>query len=520
MKGQGAEIKNDLYVLVHSCGMVFDFRQVTGSVKGKVDQNLLPEGISQVVLMDKEGNVYSQRQFFIKKRRSGLMISSNKKRYRARELVELELEFDKTFEGVPEGSFSLTVTDDQKVKQDSLEDNILSNLLLTSYLKGYIKDPAYYFNDTAAILEHHLDLVMQTHGWTRFDPGKIARGEFPKEKYEIEVGQVISGTVKNFWGKDSKGAGITLLSNYGDSRLTETDERGRFVIDDLLFKDSTLFFVQALNVKGRRGVEVMVDPERFLTSEYFLPNVLNVKEEDDKFLEKFSQNYYYENGQKIYVLDEVNVTRQKVNKNSSFYDHVARYQVDSAQLAELPDVDIFQLVQLQFPGVTIGADSLGNPCPFYRGKQMYILVNDFEEDINIVRMFPKRELLGMALLEPIHGKMFFGDRGRDGVLLITRNPNYIPKKEQRVNILPFRLLGYQTPEEFYVPRYDVDSVRRDNRYDIRTTIYWNPVVKLTRGEKAKVSFYTADLYGTYSVILEGITRDGVVCRQREKLRLE
>ncbi|MFR7810260.1 MAG: hypothetical protein ACLU4N_13910, partial [Butyricimonas faecihominis] len=213
--------------------------------------------------------------------------------------------------------------------------------------------------------------------------------------------------VKNFWGKDSKGAGITLLSNYGDSRLTETDERGRFVIDDLLFKDSTLFFVQALNVKGRRGVEVMVDPERFLTSEYFLPNVLNVKEEDDKFLEKFSQNYYYENGQKIYVLDEVNVTRQKANKNSSFYDHVARYQVDSAQLAELPDVDIFQLVQLQFPGVTIGADSLGNPCPFYRGKQMYILVNDFEEDINIVRMFPKRELLGMALLEPYTGKFFW-----------------------------------------------------------------------------------------------------------------
>lgn len=41
-----------------------------------------------------------------------------------------------------------------------LEDNILSNLLLTSYLKGYIKDPTYYFNDTTTILEHHLELVM------------------------------------------------------------------------------------------------------------------------------------------------------------------------------------------------------------------------------------------------------------------------------------------------------------------------------------------------------------------------
>ena len=521
IKGEEAEIKNDLYVLVHSCGMIFDFRQVTGPVKGKVDKNLLPEGISQVVLMDKDGNVYSQRQFFIKKKeRLTVVISSNKKRYRARELVELEIDFDKVFKGMLEGSFSLAITDDQKVKQDSLEDNILSNLLLTSYLKGYIKDPAYYFNDTTTILEHHLDLVMQTHGWTRFDPGKIARGEFPKEKYEIEVGQIISGKVKNFWGKDAKGAGITLLSNYGDSRLTETDEQGRFVIDDLLFNDSTLFFVQALNVKGRRNVEVMVDTEHFLTPEYFLPNTLEIKEEDDKFLEKYSQNYYYEDGQKIYVLDEVRVTRQRMNKNRSFYDHVARYQVDSAQLAELPDVDIFQLAQLRFPGVTIGMDSVGNPCPLYRGKQLYILVNDFEEDINIVRMLPKEEILGMALLEPMYGKMFFGDRGGDRVLLITRDPSCIPKKEQWANILPFRLLGYQTPEEFYVPRYDVDSVRLDNRYDERTTIYWNPLVKLAKGEKVKVAFYTADLYGTYSVTLEGITKEGVVCRCQEKLKLE
>lgn len=521
MKGEDAEITNELYVLVHSCGVVFDFRRVTGPVRGRIDENLLPEGISQVVLMDKEGHVYSQRQFFVqRKQRTEIEIKSNKKHYRARERVELEIGFNETFGEVPEGSFSLAITDDQSVKQDSLEDNIISNLLLTSYLKGYIKDPAYYFSDTTEEIAHHLDLVMQTHGWTRFDAGKIARGEFPKTKYEIEVGQIISGKVKNFWGKDSKGASIVLLSNYGAYRMTETDEEGRFLIDDLLFNDSTLFFVQALNVKGRRNVEVMVDAECFLLPSYSLPNAMEVKEEDDEFQRKYSLNYYYENGQKVYVLDEVNVVRRKVNKNRSFYDHLARYQLDSLQLADLPDIDIFQLAQMQFPGVSIGVDSVGNPCPFFRGQQMYVLVNDFEEDINIVRMLPKRELLGMALLEPMHGRMFFGERGGNGVLLITRNPNYIPRREQRANILPFKLLGYQTPEEFYVPRYDVDSVRQDNRYDERTTIYWNPVINLTPGKKATVSFYTADNYGTYSVILEGITRDGTVYRKRSSLLLK
>lgn len=88
-----------------------------------------------------------------------------------------------------------------------------------------------------------------------------------------------------------------------------------------------------------------------------------------------------------------------------------------------------------------------------------------------------------------------------------------------MNLVSFKLLGYQEPQEFYVPRYDVDSVRQDSRYDERTTIYWNPVVKVQRGKKARVSFYTADTYGTYSVIVEGVTRDGAVCRKRSTLIL-
>ena len=52
-------------------------------------------------------------------------------------------------------------------------------------------------------------------------------------KYTLEIGQVISGRVNNFWGKKSKGANIVLISNYGLCRMAETDETGNFLIDGL-----------------------------------------------------------------------------------------------------------------------------------------------------------------------------------------------------------------------------------------------------------------------------------------------
>ena len=535
MRGERAETEEEMYAVVHSRGLVFDVRRVDGPTRGRIDASLLPEGISQVLLMDGEGRVHSQRRFFVRRASgNGAEARSDKSSYTARERVTLSLGL--AGEVASAGSFSLSVTDDGQVWQDPMEDNIVSNLLMTSYLRGYIKDPGYYFSDTTEEVARHLDLVMQTHGWTRFDPEKIARGEFPKERYEIELGQVISGQVTNFWGKESGGAEIVLLSNYGDYRMTETDTAGRFEVDDLVFRDSTLFFVQALKAgkersgkkgmkaiagRGRRNVEVAVDPERFLEPFYQLPNTMETKEEEDGVMDRFSRDYYYVDGQRVYILEEVEVKRSKVKKSYSFYDHLALYQADSAKLADLPDGDFFQLVTWAIPGVTEKVGEDGELTLQYRGKDLYVLLNDLEEEMVFVRALRKEQVTSISLLEPLKGQLFFGEKGKDGVLLVTTNTNFIPPTpRQRPNVLPIRLLGYQIPEAFYVPRYDVDSVRRDNRYDERTTIYWNPVVKLEPGRETEVSFYTADMPGTYTVVLEGVTRDGQVLRKRTRLTVE
>lgn len=52
--------------------------------------------------------------------------------------------------------FLLAVTDAGKIERDSTQDHILSYLLLSSDIKGYIEDPAYYFRDGRVATRRYL----------------------------------------------------------------------------------------------------------------------------------------------------------------------------------------------------------------------------------------------------------------------------------------------------------------------------------------------------------------------------
>lgn len=518
--GEDAGEPEGLHVLVVSGGKVLDIRQVKRKTYGYIDLKLLPEGITQVVLLDETGRVYSRRQFFVK-HEGKLSCHSDKREYGTRELVELEM----AYTGMNGGTFSLAVTEEKKVVEN--EGHICSNLLLTSNVKGYVENPGYYFSSGSEEVERHLDLVMQTHGWTRFDPGKIAAGEFPNLKYEIEMGQVISGRVKNFWGAESTGAEVSLFSNKGHSCRVKTDSTGFFRIDSLLFPDSTCFVMQVLSANGRHRVEVELDRDSLITPRYNLfPSRGEKKQQVDSLPEEFTGEYYYVNGQKIYVLDEVKVKRRRAENRYSFYDSYATVCRDSARLADMAKScdDFFQLLE-DIPGISVEMEKYENCIKRY-DKNMTVLVNGFDVDMHILRFMPMDMLLNISVLDYYDAAKLFLDREIEegGLLLIYADPKYYPaiinRKRERVNMSSFTLSGYQEPAEFYVPRYDVDSVRLDTTPDRRTTIYWNPVVKLEPGKRTKVSFYTADEKGTYTVILEGVTRDGVVCRQRKKLEVK
>lgn len=533
-RGEDAVKPERLYVMVYAGGRVIDIREVDGRTRGRIDSRLLPEGIVQVSLLDEEGRIYSQRLFFVKhdeERR--LTCRADKRTFGRRDAVSLEI-------GLPDGeagTFSLAVTDDGKVVVDDRRENIRSNLLLTSLLRGTIQNPGYYFREEGEEVDRHLDLVMLTHGWSRFDPGRIARGEFPKERYEIEMGQEIRGRVKNFWGKDLERAKVSLISNRGHLYTVETDSVGRFEIDSIVFPDSTRFVAQVLNVEGHRGVELEIERECLLMPRYeWMESVRKCGERAEE-QEKWQADYYDENGQLVHVLKEVEVKRKRKNDWESVYEVFATYRMDSTRVEEMAkECDMFFQLLKMIPGVSIELVEGKDKIMRY-GKPMRVLVNGYEEDIEILRLMPLDMVKGMMILDAYYASKMFRtpamgeniwmnskEREQMDMLLIEANPKFYPTMMEmrpgRVNLSTFSLLGYQEPAAFYVPKYEIDSVRNGTIPDRRRTVYWQPVVRVESGEKTRVHFYTADDAGTYTVVLEGVTRKGQVCRLRKKLKVE
>ena len=79
-------------------------------------------------------------------------------------------------------NMSLSVTDAIVGRQTS-GDNIISRILLTGDIKGYVHNPTYYFSNNSDSVAGHLDLVMLTHGWRRYNWSNLARGRKPVFKY-------------------------------------------------------------------------------------------------------------------------------------------------------------------------------------------------------------------------------------------------------------------------------------------------------------------------------------------------
>jgi hypothetical protein len=80
--------------------------------------------------------------------------------------------------------------------------------------------------------------------------------------------------------------------------------------------------------------------------------------------------------------------------------------------------------------------------------------------------------------------------------------------------------GCQTQNEFYSPDYST-FVKRDSRIpDFRNTLLWKPDLHTRKDGKAEISFFTADESADYTIVVEGITSDGIAGYSSASFRIE
>ena len=68
--------------------------------------------------------------------------------------------------------------------------------------------------------------------------------------------------------------------------------------------------------------------------------------------------------------------------------------------------------------------------------------------------------------------------------------------------------GLQRQQVFYTPLYENQKQRESRMPDRRNLLFWAPQVNLDNQGKGQLEFYTSDLTGKYTIVVEGISSDG------------
>lgn len=512
-KTEATEWPQKLFLLAHTRGKLAILQPINPKrTFGKMNDSLFTEGITHFMLIDEQGNALSERLIFVPDHKPNQwQITTDQPTYGKREKVSLQIAA-KDSEGNPvEGTFSVSITDRKSIQPDSLADNILSNLLLTSDLKGYVEDPAFYFLNQDARTLRSIDYLMMTHGWRRHKMENVLRTPSLNFTNYIEKGQTISGRIMGFFGANVKKGPICVLApKYNIIATTETDEKGQFIVNTS-FRDSTTFLVQARTKKGFAGVDILMDPPQYPVATHKAPYFNGATTFMEDYLMNTRDQYYMEGGMRVYNLKEVTVTakRERPSSKSIYTGGINTYTVEEDRLQGYGQTAFDAASRL--PSVTI---TNGSEIHIRNNSEPAIIVIDdivYEDASDILKDIQVSDMSSISLLRGADA-VILGPRATGGAVVITlKDPRNLPARPAQ-GIITYTPLGYSESVEFYHPTYDTPEKKNAQRSDFRSTVYWNPELRLDAEGKATIEYYTPDSTAPEDIIIEGVDKNGKVCR--------
>ena len=512
-KTEATEWPQKLFLLAHTRGKLAILQPINPKrTFGKMNDSLFTEGITHFMLIDEQGNALSERLIFVPDHKPNQwQITADQPTYGKREKVSLQIAA-KDNEGNPvEGTFSVSITDRKSIQPDSLADNILSNLLLTSDLKGYVEDPAFYFLNQDARTLRSIDYLMMTHGWRRHKMENVLRTPSLNFTNYIEKGQTIRGRIMGFFGANVKKGPICVLApKYNIIATTETDEKGQFIVNTS-FRDSTTFLVQARTKKGFAGVDILMDPPQYPVATHKAPYFNGATTFMEDYLMNTRDQYYMEGGMRVYNLKEVTVTakRERPSSKSIYTGGINTYTVEEDRLQGYGQTAFDAASRL--PSVTI---TNGSEIHIRNNSEPAIIVIDdivYEDASDILKDIQVSDMSSISLLRGADA-VILGPRASGGAVVITlKDPRNLPARPAQ-GIITYTPLGYSESVEFYHPTYDTPEKKNAQRSDFRSTVYWNPELRLDAEGKATIEYYTPDSTAPEDIIIEGVDKNGKVCR--------
>ena len=485
------------------------------------------DGIVHLTLFDPEGKPLCERLIFAQQNKQiNLKVTADKSNYNIREKVTLTIEATDTLGKPVQGAFSLSATDASQVVSVGNEQNIYTHLLMTSDLKGYIEEPASYFKKTDTKSLRALDILMMTQGWRRFDWTNVLAEKYPTFKHPIEQGLTIKGQVSKPNGKISKNVGITLMVKSMDSKdaflaMATADSLGNFVFPNLNIQDSARILIQAVKEKGGRNLNIRLNTEGGVSTQAN-PSMYKILDFDatalSDFLKKTGDRIAFERKLKLnkeQMLKEVEITAKRKKPEDS---RRALYGTPSKSIDMAGDnctryTTIYNAIEFNVPNVrtSFSPDDMTTTISIRGSSNVTFLVDGITTDKSFIDVLNPCDIEAIDVLRGAEATALVSGGGDAAISILTRrgNSNYDYGDEEAVGIITKKYMGYNTPTEFYAPKYNI-RVAEHEFADYRATLHWQPMVKTDANGKATVSFWVTDAATSVQVVAEGRSKTGRV----------
>lgn len=530
-----AKNANKLFYVVAQSGAAVYYTGVTAlkslAYLATVPKDKFPTGLLQLTLFSTNGEPLSERVVFIQHNdQINLSLASNLPSYGSRQLVKMTVSAKE--KNLPvEGNFSVAVVDESKVPYDeNSETTILSSILLSSDLRGYIEKPNYYFNHPDSKTLADLDVLMLTQGYRRFIYKDILADKYPAVKFLPEEGIEISGTLRLVNGTPVYKGSINLaVPDKNQSFNLITDPVGQFKISSLMIMDPSKVVLSARNNSGYSNMMIMpnvptVQPVTKIYSS--VSEVVNI----DSTLKPYLQNSKRQ-AETTHNLKEVVIKGNRVAPRAKpVHDEYPNLK----GLPMEPD-QVIGTDQIKNCGMSLADCLLGSAFGLTRAENLFYVRRDYVKgnrtpvqffvnglatddnyvvtmnpaDVQSIEVFLKDGMSGLNQLYGTNG--IISITTKSGTLTPLPKVDDLPPLTNQGSTITVTPKGFYKARVFYSPVYNA-SPNGVQVIDLRSTIYWNPNIMTDPTGAATFQYYNADGKGTYKAIIEGIDNDGNIGR--------
>ena len=489
----------------------------------------LPAGIMQITLFTPDEKPIAERIVFINRGTHNFITDLNTAvkdvGVRKKNIIQID---------VPDTiacNLSVSVTD-ADVNSPEENDNIFSQLLLASDIKGYVHHPAYYFSNDEDSLDDHLDLVMMTNGWRRFKWKDVLAAHFPllhylPENYLSIEGQVHGLNRNMLAGKEING--IIELKNMNKQFINiPVQPDGSFIYPGMIYYDTAKLFYQFNNDKNKTltsrasfdiNNNLLKDPLHLQPDNFSL---LSVSKPDTvtilKNKEINRENLAELENLKIKTLKTVVVTSKKKSQQqlmdeeytSGFFSGGnSRTILPENDPAFLSSQNVLQYLQSRVAGLQISLSGATDASITWRGSPTTLFVNEMQQmDASYMLTLPMSDIALVKIFSP----PFFGASGGGAGGAIAVYLKKGASGNQMSKGLDYAILpGYTPVKEFYSPDYSLPD--KSDVPDYRPTLYWDPfVITNKNNRRIFLSFYNNDVTKRFKIIIEGCNEEGKLTR--------